>query len=131
MKIIIEGSRPLQDVQNEFNLAYPFLKIEFFRPHNGTAVAASASNMLKHSLKVSEARRVQYDGAIEVDDYTKVSDLEKEFRDKYGLNIQVFRKSGNVWLETTMSDDWTLHRQNEHAKEISTFVNEKQQRNID
>src|SRR5689334_11087168 len=102
MKLIIEGSRSLQDVQHEFNAMYPFLKIEFFRPHNGVKVMSSASNMLQHSLKISEARRVQYDGIVELDDATKVAELENELLVKYGLHAQVFRKSGNVWLETTM-----------------------------
>jgi hypothetical protein len=119
MKMLIDGSRLLQDVQQEFNLAYPFLKIEFFRPHNGTAVQSSAANMLKHPMPISAARRLQKDGIMEIYDDTKVSEVENQFRDIYGLHAQVFRKSGNIWLETTMSDGWTLQRQNEHGREIS------------
>jgi hypothetical protein len=119
MKMLIEGSRLLQDVQQEFNVAYPFLKIEFFRPHNGTSVQSSAANMLKHSMLISDARRVLKDGVMDIYDSTIVSELEREFREIYGLHVQVFRKSGNVWLETTMSDGWTLERQNYHGREIS------------
>jgi hypothetical protein len=122
MKLTIAGSRSLQEVQHEFNAAYPFLKIEFFRPINGQPVAPSASNLLKHYLKISEARRVQQDGIIEIEDATKVSELEKELIEKYGLHAQIFRKSGNIWLETTMSDNWTLKQQNDHGREISSFT---------
>jgi hypothetical protein len=50
----------------------------------------------------------------------KVKDLEKIFKDQFSLAMQVFRKSGNLWLETTMTDNWTLQQQNEHGREIST-----------
>ena len=72
---------------------------------------------------ISDARRIQYDGILEIDDSMKVSDLENTLKDQYGLLAQVFRKSGNVWLETTMSDNWTLKQQNDHGHEISIFTN--------
>jgi len=49
----------------------------------------------------------------------KVSELEKIFLEDYGLNVQVFRNSGRVWLETTMTDDWTLAEQNRQGEELS------------
>ena len=45
---------------------------------------------------------------------------EKIFKDQFSLAVQVFRRSGNLWLETTMTDNWTLRQQNEHGREIST-----------
>jgi hypothetical protein len=49
----------------------------------------------------------------------KVSELENLFKRKYKLNIQVFRKSGNAWLETTVTDAWTLDKQNQEGIELS------------
>ena len=51
------------------------------------------------------------------------NELEKIFKDQFGLAVQVFRKSGNLWLETTMTDNWTLQQQNNHGKEISAGNN--------
>src|SRR5688572_27739170 len=120
MQLTIAGARPIHDVQHDFNASYPFLKLEFFRPLSGSQSAA-AKNILKDSLMISDARRIQYDGILEIDDSMKVSDLENTLKDQYGLLAQVFRKSGNVWLETTMSDGWTLKQQNDHGREISAF----------
>ena len=50
----------------------------------------------------------------------KVNKLENIFKDQFNLAVQVFRKSGNLWLETTMTDNWTLQQQNNHGREIST-----------
>ena len=120
MTLTIDGTRTIGEMQQDFNAAYPYLKIEFFKSMNGRSGQPSIKNMLSHSLKIKEARRQQHDGSLELSDMMKVGDLEKIFREQYGLNVQVFRKSANVWLETTMTDTWTLKQQNDHGREIST-----------
>ena len=47
-----------------------------------------------------------------------VNELEQRFSDVYGLGVQVFRKSGNVWLETTVTDGWTLEQQNKQGESL-------------
>jgi hypothetical protein len=37
--------------------------------------------------------------------------LEKQFEEGFGLHVQVFRKSGRTWLETSVTDDLTLVEQ--------------------
>lgn len=120
MKLNIAGTRTIQEVQHDFSAAYPFLKIEFFNPLR--KAKTTAANMLVHSLKIQEARRKQQDGYLELYDAMKVQELELALKDIYGLNAQVFRRSGNIWLETTMTDSWTLKTQNDHGREISTRI---------
>lgn len=112
----------MHEVQEEFNSAYPYLKIEFFRSRPKKAVPTTAANLLTHSLTIDEARRTHHNGHLELYDSMKVAELEQAFHDHYGLNVQVFRKSGSVWLETTMTDAWTLKQQNDHGREISTLT---------
>jgi hypothetical protein len=49
-----------------------------------------------------------------------VADLEKAFMNKFGLLTQVFRRSGNIWLETSITDGWSLRQQNALGREITT-----------
>ena len=123
MKLTIAGARSIQEVQHDFNASYPYLKLEFFRPLHGSPAQSAARNILKHSLTIQEARRMQHDGVLEIDDSMRVAELENALKQQFGLYVQVFRKSGNVWLETTMSDNWTLKQQNDHGREISSFTN--------
>jgi hypothetical protein len=60
------------------------------------------------------------EGAIVVNDMTTVGELESYFRNHL-LDVQVFRRSANLWLETTMTDKWALQKQNNHGREISDF----------
>jgi hypothetical protein len=48
-----------------------------------------------------------------------VQELERVFQDELGLYVQVFRKSGKVWLETTATDNWSLYKQNMEGQELS------------
>lgn len=73
-------------------------------------------------MKIDDARRQRNSGEIFLSDELTVAGLEKLFVETYGLNAQVFRKSGNVWLETTMTDNWTLKQQNDHGRELSNYT---------
>lgn len=122
MLLHIAPNRFLRDVQAEFNKAYPFLKLEFFtgKPRPYSALAGSV--MLSGNKKIGESQLKPAEGYIEINKQMKVVDLENIFRDQFKLAAQVFRKSGNLWMETTITDNWTLEQQNKHGREISTTV---------
>jgi hypothetical protein len=44
-----------------------------------------------------------------------VQQVEDKFKNELNLNVQIFRKSGDVWLQTTSTDEWTLLEQIERA----------------
>jgi hypothetical protein len=72
-------------------------------------------------LTIGEVRKVHNEGDLSIDGHQKVKTFEQSFHDKYGLNVQVFRKSGFMWMQTTSTDDWTLSKQNRkggHSAEI-------------
>ena len=59
------------------------------------------------------------EGELSISDSMTVGELEKVFLESFGLPIQISRKSGRIWLETTMTDNWTLKHQNDHGRELS------------
>ncbi|PZR29937.1 MAG: hypothetical protein DI535_00075 [Citrobacter freundii] len=117
VKLYISPSRYIYELQHEFNHAFPFLRLEFFRIHRIEAAADAMQVVTKTSLL--RAAGVKSCGYILITEQTTVAELAAELREKYGLIAQVVRQSGNVWLETTMTEDWTLIRQNEHGRELS------------
>lgn len=121
MLLLINGERLIKDVQQDFAKAYPFLKIEFFRKNGIHKDQAIKENKIKHDQKLSLAkgRNIQK-GDLLIEDSMSVLDLEKAFMDQFGLLAQVFRRSGNIWLEASITDRWTLKQQNDLGKEITT-----------
>ena len=125
MKITINDRRKIFAIQEEFFRVFPFLKLEFFaKPHRPGA--ASSKKLIKHSSKtLGECRTIHNNGILTITPEMTVTGLEQNFSDIYGLGVQVFRKSGNVWLETTMTDGWTLEEQNRQGESLSSYIKEK------
>ena len=121
MYLHIAPNRLISDIQKEFNEAFPFLKIEFFKTRSFSRSDFMTQQIIPSQRKIGDDQLAITDGDIEVVEAMKVKDLEKIFKDQFSLAMQVFRKSGNLWLETTMTDDWTLQQQNDHGREISTI----------
>ena len=115
--IFIKPMRTIADLQEDFNRVYPYLRIDFYKAgkHNNQYHAASRLDR-QLPLKTCGIGR---EGEVVLSDNMTVAELEKSFRDRFGANVQVSRKSGRLWLETTMTDNWTLQQQNEHGRELS------------
>ena len=119
MFLHIAPHRRISDVQKEFNAWFPYLKLEFFRNNSFTRRNLATQEIIPQNRKIAEGQTITRDGDIDVSEEMKVKEIERIFKDTLSLTVQVFRKSGNLWLETTMTDNWTLHQQNKHGKEIS------------
>ena len=118
MHLHISSKLPISDVQKAFSSTFPYLKIEFFKNN-------SVHHLLPDDHNIAEAQKKITEGSIEITGEMKVRDLEQALGKLFPLRAHIFRRSGNIWLETTMTDDWTLAQQNEHGREISASGNKK------
>lgn len=119
MKITVNYDKTIQELQKEFNALYPYLKIEFFNKPHGAEEALPKSMMFNTDRKIGSIAKNGASGVIEISKELTVASLEKSFWEQFGLSVQVFRKSGKLWIETSLTDAWTLERQNEEGKEFS------------
>lgn len=119
MTLLINKEQLISELQQAFNTAYPFLKIELFAPKHGLPPGPADQGRLPGNLSLQEVSPHLPDGVVDLPETMRIQELEDIFSDRYGLRLQVFRKSGNLWLETTMTANWTLKLQNEHGREIS------------
>jgi hypothetical protein len=119
MKVIINDRRKIFAIQESFNTLFPYLKLEFFSKPHKSGGATAGKHIKSNSKTIAECRTVHNSGAITITPMMTVAELEQNFRDVYGLGVQVFRKSGKVWLETTVTDGWTLEEQNSQGEALS------------
>lgn len=120
--LMINNRSTIDSLKGDFNEVYPFLKIEFFKQATIKGKGNSKKNMYPHNEKINSIRRNPSTGKISLSGNLTVNELENIFENKLGLHAQVFRKSGNVWLETTSTDDWTLEQQNEEGKSLAEHL---------
>jgi hypothetical protein len=120
MHLGIEQGKRIMDIQKEFNTLYPYLKLEFFRnlsPQNN--LSAKAEKIRPEEL-IHKIIRLKDPGSINIDGKRTVAQLVEDFWGNFGLSALVFRKSGNLWIETSLTDSWTLVRQNKIGESFST-----------
>lgn len=110
MNITITPETKLGEVRDAFALQFPLLSLRFFE---------TAVNFI--SGKVMEGKRIvdmqksfrELNPEIEnvtilVAPETKVKILETIFYEKTGIFLQIYRQSGQIWLQTTATDSMTL-----------------------
>jgi hypothetical protein len=125
MKLTINDSRKIHAIQEEFNTLFPYLKLEFFAKSNKSS-GAHSKKMIKHPSKtLGECRAIHNSGFLSITPNMSADELEQVFRDNYDLTVQVFRKSGKAWIETTTTDRWPLERQNRVGSEMEKSVAEE------
>jgi hypothetical protein len=113
MIINITHKTTIQEVQKKFSMAYPFLKIEFSDKAHEEGERIEKGHWYNPSLKLLSIAKKPEIGWIIVHPWHKTGQIEKTFRDKFGLYPQIFRKEDDRWIETAGSDVFTLDEQNE------------------
>ena len=118
VNFIIDDDMNVLAVQKDFSEMFPYLRLEFFtEPHyeNGT----SQKKLIPLSTTFRDFRKSTGSEAISITPAMTINDLEKNIRSSFGLFIKVYRKSGKAWLETTLTNEWTLEEQNKAGEELS------------
>ena len=121
MVLELSDDQTIQDIQHEFATEFPFLKLESYPLRiNGNP---GGEKTFPSSLSLKQAG-LSKSGRLEIERQMTVLELENSLLQQFGLGVQVWRRSGMIWLQTTMTNNWTLQNQNEHGREISLSVNQ-------
>lgn len=122
MNIMINDTRSVVAIQEEFSRAFPFLRIEFFPKKQEIGTAIPKKNFYTSTRTLAECRTNHNAGILSITPSMTVADLEQIFLKDYGLSVQILRKSGKVWLGTTVTDGWTLDEQNNQGAALSQIT---------
>jgi hypothetical protein len=121
MLLIIGNNQKASVVKENFNKLFPYLKLEFFRKKHGLYKDNNKKDVLLSDM-ILRAKPGCEENDMVISGDTTVADLERRFCETFGISTQVFRKSGKSWIETSVTDDWTLKHQNDEGKELSSFA---------
>lgn len=117
MKLTINDTTTISQAQEAFRAAFPFLKLEFFLGEVNAANRIASGDTLLSSVASKFTA-----GEMIIHSNEKVATVERIMQERFGLNAQVLRKSGNVWLVTSATDDLSLSEQNKIAQDMNTEV---------
>ena len=117
MKINISSESTIGQLQDQFKAYFPNLNLVFFtKPHDAYKGSPAKFIITERETRVSTmSSKVSTSVALLMEMEMPVWQLERLFENEYALHVQVFRRSGNTWLETSVTDDLTLEEQEAKA----------------
>lgn len=113
MKIRLSQEFTIAEVQHAFQEVFPYLKLVFFsKPHKAFKGSAAKYLIQDRNQKLGSLEKEPKEGVLYLEAEMPTWQVERLFEEEFGLHVQVFRKSGNTWLETSVTDSLSLEQQN-------------------
>ena len=110
--MLITDEKTVAQIKEEFHKKFPGLKIEFYKTEHRKYKASSDDDMIASHFKIGEVRNIHNSKDFKVNPESTVAEIESTLADVFGLNVQIYRRSNTLWLQTSATDDWTLEKQN-------------------
>ncbi len=123
MNLVITSDKNIQQIQLDFQKMFPYLKLYFFtKPHK--VCKGTNSKFMVNSLyeTMGELCTKKSEGVQSLDGDMTTWQFEHQMEEDFGLFVQVFRRSGSVWLETSVTDSLTLREQNAKGEWAENMV---------
>lgn len=119
MLLYIHDNRTLKELQDDFSLAFPFLRLEFFSKSHAAGVCSAEKNKLNVFMKLIAVRASHRNGAVEIENWHTVKAVEQMLQRDYLLPAQIFHFTSAGWIETTVTDEVTLKELNEQGEKAA------------
>ena len=118
MELRIEIEASVKDIQKQFNVYYPFLQLQFYKSLQSEDKLVQRIQKAHPDLPIKQLATIYRPMKMHIARDKTVAQLLSDFK-AIGLIVQVSRKSGNLLVETSLTVDWTLERQNNEAILVS------------
>jgi len=110
--MIITKDKTIKEVKDSFSSKFPGLKIEFYKNKHKAYKGSESTKQYEDGLTIVEINPDISSGVIDFKSERTTKSIEQSFEDLFGLHVQIFRRSNDLWLQTSTTDDWTLEVQN-------------------
>lgn len=102
MKLQIDSGTTYREIARFFHEQFPYLQLRFFRQPHKAGEGSARADMI---ADLNDTCNVSGIHVFEANAEQTAGELESWFSNSMDIHIQVFRKSGSVWLETVNSGD--------------------------
>jgi len=111
----ITNDKTVKEVVKEFTAKFPYLRITFYEGQHLVGEGNMPTKRLDSRKTVGDLRSRKEEGDVTIEGDQKIKTLERNIYLKYGFNIQIFRKVGDLWLPTSTTTNRTLEEVNERS----------------
>ena len=111
MVVHIHDNLLVSDLQERFSKCFHFLKIEFYSKQHQRKEKHAEKYIISDVKRIGEMRINHEAGDLEIKSWYTADHVENDFREKFGLNVQVFRKENGRWVLTAKTDKFAVFHQ--------------------
>ena len=111
----ITESTTIKEIEKGLHDHFPFLRFEFFLMDRGNP---ASKKPMEQNRALKDICPGCGDLEIKITGETRLGEMVAEF-EKLGIQMDPYRKSGKVWIKTTLTLDWSLSAQNSAGKSLS------------
>lgn len=122
MELKLFAHTTIREVKKQFSACFPFLKLEFFIQGHKKGEGTGLKQKVPDGMHLIDVTGVLKEGIFSFKSSITVAALEQSLQNKHGLPVQVFRKSGDVWIETIQTDNFSLEKQNAMGAASASLV---------
>jgi hypothetical protein len=122
MMLHIDDSKTVADLQEHFSVCFPSLKIEFYDEAHHFKEPSSPEHQISPESTIGSIRKKHEPGNLEILSNYTTGKVEQDFKDKFGLNVQIFRNENNAWVQTSATDTFNLKEQSDIASDFTHLI---------
>ena len=113
MIISITSKTTVGDLQRKLSVAFPFLKVEFFRKTRNYGEEAGKHKWYDGDDRLFDILKYARQGRVIIQSWRKCGYVKEIFEKRFGLHPQFFRRKNDEWIEIAGTQDFTIEEQNE------------------
>lgn len=117
MTIHIYPKTTVRDIQQQFSITYPFLRIQFCDQSHQEGEEIVKAHWYKPKIQLAEKAQKELNNELTIHPWHRTADVELAFENFFGLPVQICRKDGERWIQTAGTDELTLEEQNAIGRE--------------
>ncbi|MBK8699167.1 MAG: hypothetical protein IPN29_06340 [Saprospiraceae bacterium] len=106
----------LLSLQLAFSEQFPHLRLTFYKNKHDKNELSPISEEVFRDYTIGEYNPDFIERDLELNGDETVASFEAKMEQEFGLHVQVLRKSGTTWIQTSVTDDWPLSKQESHGR---------------
>ena len=119
MILEIDEITTIGELQRHFSASFPFLKLAVCKNVSMINDANKCIEIKDSDTLINTLRTKHREVFLEIHYWQKTGTIEKLFLHKAALHVQLLRKQGEHWIETSGTDELTLEEQNDIGRKAT------------
>lgn len=106
--MIITKTKTLKEVKEIFNFIFPVLRIEFYKSRFNPFQPSPPKLDYDGDIVIADVNPSINGSDLQLDLSSTIEQVVYEFESKFGLHVQIFRKSNNMRFHPSFKNSWSL-----------------------